>query len=441
MKNILSILSCLFFLIFSFSDYENNFGETEITKWQYGKTAAISLTYDDGSITQFTEAMPIMNRLGFPGTFYVITGEIAGSKYPPKFIGRPLQIIIQETKTIPTSEENFFERASALQYAGYEGTYEFHRNAYSAYSQGKIEEAHKVIEEAYSRIRAGKIKPGENINPETAQSAENSWEDFRRYAAQGHEFGSHTVSHPGLAVLDEPNMLYELEKSKEDILEQLGPQHTFSMEGPFGVSDPRVMEYLLKLYPAPRNIMRDPYLEILLRGSEKAPGTSAKEYVQWQKGPLSNTSLGEMKSWVDTALANDNTWLTLVFHGVEDVGWEPLKSKDIAAYFEYMKEKEEALWIATFKDVTKYLRERMNAEVNVEEENNELKISLTHSLDENLYDLPLTLRTYILSPDWKSVKVKQGENEQQVQVLNNKNSRYILFQALPNTEPIIISEI
>ena len=441
MKNLAFILSGLFFLNLSCAENGKDFGETEITKWQFGKAGAISITYDDGIKTQFTEAMPVMDSLGFPGTFYIITGEMEGSEYPPKFIGRPLEEIIQDTKTIPTGEDNFLERASALQYPGYDGTFQWHRDAYSAYRQEKMQEAYEIVDEAYSKIRAGEFKSGENINPETAYSAENSWDDMRRFAAQGHEFGSHAVSHPALAVLDEPNMLYELEKSKEDILNQMGPEHTFSMEGPFGVSDPRVMEYLLKVYMAPRNVMPDPYLEVLLRGSGKAPGTSDKDYVQWQKGPLSETSLGEMKSWVDTVLANDNIWLTLVFHGVDDVGWEPVSSEDFAAYFNYMKEREDSLWVATFGDVTKYVRERMDAEVSTEEEENKLNVSLTHSLDEKWYNLPLTLKTTILSPDLESVMVKQGENQQQVQVMNDENSRYILYQALPNAGPVTITEI
>ena len=441
MKSLHLILSGLFFLNLSCTGNEDNFGETEITKWQYGKAGAISITYDDGIITQFTKAMPVMDSLGFPGTFYIITGEIAGSKHPPKFVGRPLKEIIQETKSIPTNEENFFERASALQYPGYEGTFQFHRDAYSAYRQEKIQEAYKVVDEAYSRIRAGEFKPGENTNPEAGYSAENSWDDFRRYAEQGHEFGSHTVSHPALAVLDEPNMLYELEKSKEDILNQMGEEHTFSMEGPFGVSDPRVMEYLLDLYPAPRNIMVDPYLEVLLRGSGKEPGTSGKEYVQWQRGPLSATPLSEMKAWVDTVLANDNIWLTLVFHGVDEVGWEPVTSEDIAAYFHYIKEREDSLWVATFRDVTKYVRERKDAEVNTEEKDKELTVFLTHSLDQKWYKVPLTLKTEISSPELERVKVAQGENEQQVQVINDENGRYILYQALPNAEPVVITKL
>ena len=104
-------------------------GTTEITKWQYGKTAAVSLTYDDGSINQFRVAVPIMDSFAFPATFFIITGEIPGSHYHGTFVGRPAKDIVQETAAIPTNADNFFERASAIGFLGYEGTLEYHSQA------------------------------------------------------------------------------------------------------------------------------------------------------------------------------------------------------------------------------------------------------------------------------------------------------------------------
>src|SRR6476620_11729288 len=75
-------------------------GKTEITKWQYGKNGAVSLTYDDGSINQFRVAVPIMDSFGFPATFFIVTGQIPGSQYHGAFIGRPTKAIIEETATV-----------------------------------------------------------------------------------------------------------------------------------------------------------------------------------------------------------------------------------------------------------------------------------------------------------------------------------------------------
>lgn len=413
---------------------------TEITKWQYGRNAAVSLTYDDGSTNQFEKALPIMNRLGLPATFFIITGQIPGSQYQGKFIGRPVKEIIKETATQPTNKENFFERASAVGFLGYRGTIDYHTQAGALVDAGKEEEAYKVIDEVYKKVREGAFKPGYQSNNEVAEARGVTWDKIRTYAKQGHEFASHTVTHPRLAALDEANLLYELEKSKEDILKQLGPAYTFSAEGPYGTENERVMEYAHKIYPALRNRMPEPYLEEINRGSKVQPGTSKKEYVQWQRGATTKTPLPLMKSWVDTVAAHDNNWLVLVFHGVSGIGWEALPHELLDEYFEYIKAQEDKLWVATFGDVTKYMRQRMNAKVQTQEKEDKVIVSLTHDLDKNLYNLPLTLKSYV-SPDWKTVQVKQGEKAQQVQPQQDAKGTYVLYQAQPNAQSIELSGI
>ena len=94
---------------------------TEIAKWQDGKAAAISLTYDDNSANQFRVAVPLMRRFGLPATFHIITGEIEGSRYHGAFIGRPVGDVVRETARVPTGPDNFFERASAIGRLGLRG--------------------------------------------------------------------------------------------------------------------------------------------------------------------------------------------------------------------------------------------------------------------------------------------------------------------------------
>lgn len=418
---------------------EKHAGQTEICTWQYGKNGAVSITYDDASVNQFRTAIPIMNRLNLPGTFYIMTGQIPGSQYQGKFIGRPVKEIINETAKIPTNHQNFFERASAAGFLGFKGTLPYHAKAGSLYESGKVEEAYKHIDALYQKVRNGAFEPGHEMGPEANEALGIGWNDFKKYAAQGHEIASHTVTHPRLAVLDEVNLLYELEKSKEDLLTHIGPESTFSFEGPYGTENERVMQYMYKVYPASRNRMPEPYLEELNRSNKRNPGASDKEYVQWQRGPLSKTPLSLMKSWVDTLVAHDNIWLVLVFHGVDDVGWEALPHELLEEYFQYLKKKEDKLWVATFADVTKYMRERMNAKVQAEAKSGKILVELSHSLDKEMYDMPLTLKTYV-SPDWKAVKVKQANKEQQIRSEKDERGTYVLYQAAPNSQLIELSK-
>lgn len=436
--NRIAISLCIMFALAScLRDADGSFGETRITQWQDDKTAAISITYDDATINQFRKALPIMDSLGFKATFYINTADIPGSLFVPKYFGRPLIVIIQESAKTPTTKDNLFERASALRFLDIDNAVEAHNNAGSLYEQGKSEEAFKVIDDAFAIAR--KKNSGREVRPVLLTGEVITWEEIRTFAKNGHEFGNHTISHPRLAVLDEANLLYELEKGKEEIFNQLGPAHTFSAECPFGTENERVMDYAYKIHPALRNRMPEPFLVEINRSSSDVPGIDhGKAYVQWQRGPLKKHSAPEMKSWVDTLLTHDNVWLVLTFHGVDNVGWEAKPHQELKEYFSYMKQHEAKLWIAPFRDVTKYMRERMSSALKSEIEGEKIRITLSHSLDKSLYDIPLTLRTYIKS-DWKEVKVTQGNQFRTYQPQADQKGLYILYSAMPGESVIEIA--
>ena len=413
-------------------------GRTEITKWQYGKRGAVSLTYDDGTINQFRVAVPIMDSFGFPATFFIITDNIPGSQYHGTFIGRPTKIIIAEAGKIPTNRDNFFERASAIGYLGYDGMLDYHTRAGELYDEGKnAEQAYRLLDEAYAKLRQGRFSPRE---PHGSGSDPNviTWDELLKLSHR-YEFASHTVTHPRLAVLDEANLAYELEKSQKDILNHLGFKHTFSVECPYGTENERAVRAALLRYQLARNHMPDENVEDLDRGNDMDPATSDKEYVRWQRGALTETPMQLMKSWVDRTAEQDNVWLVLVFHGVDGIGWKPKTAAELTDYFGYINSKTGSLWVATFQDVGKYIRERHHATVSSFQDGDAISIVLRSDLGDMSYDLPLTLKTS-LPKTWRQVRVQQGERTTHVAVLETKDDHYALYQAVPNAEVVTLTE-
>jgi peptidoglycan/xylan/chitin deacetylase (PgdA/CDA1 family) len=406
-------------------------GKTEITKWQHGRNGAVSITWDDGSVNQFKVALPILNRLGIKSTFFIITGQIPGSQYQAKFVGRPLKQIIAETASVATNKENFYERASAAGHLGLIGTLDYHYKAGSLIDDNKPEAAYKVIDELYSKVRHGDFKPGVEHNTEYHDAHGTTWAQIKQYATQGHEFASHMVTHPRLAALDEPNMLYEMQKSRLDILNNLGIGYTFSAEGPFGTENERVVSYLSRVYPALRNRMPEPWLKEISRGNKDTPGNTDKPYVQYQRGATTKTPLPMMKAWVDTTMTRHDTWLVLTHHGVEGIGWEALPGAELDEYFTYLKNHEDKLWIATFGDVTKYMRERQSANVTTGAENGKLIIKVSYPLDKRFYTIPLTLKTY-LPAGWKNAAVTQNGKAVNADLMHDKKGDYVLYQVKAN---------
>ncbi|MDN3549852.1 polysaccharide deacetylase family protein [Mucilaginibacter aquaedulcis] len=415
-------------------------GKTEIAKWQYNRNGAVSITWDDGSINQFKVALPILNKLKLPATFFIITGQIPGSQYQGKFIGRPVKDIIKETATIPTNKNNFFERASATGYLGLIGPLDYHYKAGSLIDAGKTDAAYKAIDECYAKVRSGEFKPGVQHNDEWKDAHGTTWPQIKAYAAQGHEFASHMVTHPRLAALDETNLMYEAEKSRLDVLNHLGLQYTFSAEGPFGTENERAVSYLSKVYPALRNRMPEPWLKEISRGNKDTPGNTDKEYVQYQRGATTKTPLPMMKAWVDTAIARHDTWLVLTHHGVDGIGWEALPHQELDEYFTYIKNNQDKLWVATFGDVTKYMRERQSAKIQSNLMGNKITVSVNNPLNKTFYTLPLTLKTYLPS-SWKKVTITQGIKKQTVSTASDAKGTYALYQAIPNGTTVVLTGV
>ena len=424
-------------LISSCSENANLAGQTEITKWKDGKAGAVSITFDDGIRTQFSEVLPIMERLQLPATFFVITGPVKGSDYPAKFVGRPIKEIINETAHEPTNDGNFFERASAIRYSGYKGMQAYYDKADEFYESGKKENAYKEMDTAYAKVRSGKLLPGKDTSMEIANETGLSWDDLKQYASRGYEIASHSVTHAHLAIMDTANMLYELQKSRQDILDHLGAQYTFSAEVPFGIDDPRVMKTALPVYASLRNLMPEPYMKEINRGVKTQPVTTDKEYVQWQRGPLSKTTLTKMESWIDTTLAHNNIWLVLVFHGIDSVGWESLPHELLDSCFQYIKKNEPNLWVANFGDVGRYMRERIDTKVTSKLNADSISVLLSHSLDKNEYNIPLTLKTYVPT-HWGKVQVVQGDKITEAASQKDEKGTYVLYAADPDTTSIFL---
>jgi peptidoglycan/xylan/chitin deacetylase (PgdA/CDA1 family) len=378
-----------------------------------------------------------MKRLKMPATFFIITGPIPGSKYPGRFIGRPVQKIIDETATVPTSADNYFERASAAKYLGVVGAFAYYDHSANLYEDGNEDRAYKVMDSLYSKVRDGSFPKGLELSMEVAGEKGLTWDSIKRYASQGYEFSSHTITHAHMAVLDTTNMFYELDKSKQDIKDHLGDKYTFDAEIPFGIEHPRAMKYALPFYAALRNLMTDPYMQEINRGYKTQPGSSDKEYVQWQRGATTKTPLPMMQSWVDTTLVHDNIWLVLVFHGIDGLGYEALSHELLHTYFQYIKRHEDNLWVANFGDVAKYMRERMHASVNSDTTHNRIIVHLQHSLDKKVYDIPLTLKTYVPN-NWRNAQVTQDSHKHKFKVNADSKGNYILYRADPNKGTIEI---
>jgi peptidoglycan/xylan/chitin deacetylase (PgdA/CDA1 family) len=410
----------------------------------------MAITYDDSTLNQFRIALPLMNERGLVSTFFVVTGETPGSRFPPTFVGRPIMEVLRESATVPTTRENVFERASVIRYlADIERVEEAWQptgmggfNPRAAIQAGNYD----TIDAALARLRAtgvtyaaGRkpwvaVRSQEQGRPLASQPGGLSWNEFRLAAAQGHEFANHGISHPQLPVLDAANILYEVDSARQDLREQLGDKHTFSIEAPYGIDDDRVKDLLINRFPLTRNWVAasDDFMDGIMRPDQRDPATSTKPYVQWQRGPGPRTPMADMTGWVDKSIAT-GTWLVLVIHGVEGLGSSAMPADTLRTYFDYIaaRVQEGRLWVATFQDGAKYVRERMRSTIKTRPAGPAIEVTVSHALDPKMYDLPLTARTTVPA-QWTSVHFRQGPVTLTLPVQHQSDSAYVQYRIAPN---------
>ena len=74
----------------------------EITKWADNKAGAVSITFDDGHISDYILAVPALNERGFQGTFFITTDWIDNATWDEwRDVSNQGHEIASHTKTHP----------------------------------------------------------------------------------------------------------------------------------------------------------------------------------------------------------------------------------------------------------------------------------------------------------------------------------------------------
>ena len=281
-------------------------------------------------------------------------------------------------------------------------------------------------------MRRGQISAGEayGLAWNDGKRYPLTWDDLRRAAAEGHEIANHTISHPFMPALDEANIVYELEKANEDILEQMGPKHTFSAEIPYGIDDKRVSRIFASRFPVTRNWVTDDFMEGFMRNNQRDPSQSTKEYVQWQRGLSTRTTREMIKGWIDKSNEH-GIWFVLIIHGIEGIGYEPVTTDTLRNCFD---------------DIVDHQRTHVGCdlpgrhEVRARKDEQQRKDECLGRHDRSdgdslarkkLYDLPLTART-VIPGDWKLVRFKQGGDVRWLPIHREGDSSYVTYRIAPD---------
>ena len=256
-----------------------------------------------------------------------------------------------------------------------------------------------------------------------------NWSGFQEAVLQGHEVASHSKSHPNFGNLNVAQRADEMSGAKDAINTQIMGNHCLTFAYPFCAvgDDTQTAEYYISARTCqgqiesstPNNIMQ---VSSIICGTE---------------GPIKSSN--DFDNKVNSAIAS-NGWVVFLLHGIDnDGGYSPIESSVLQTHLEYMNEHRDELWIASYGEAVKYIKERdSSALVELSNTNNMITLEVTHGLSDVIYNVPISIQR-IIPIDWQSATVTQDGNAIESKIIEVDNEKFLQFDVIPNGGTIVIN--
>ena len=139
---------------------------------------------------------------------------------------------------------------------------------------------------------------------------------------------------------------------------------------------------------------------------------------------------------IDTAI-EEGKWFVHLMHTVG--GGEYEITKDVCDnHFAYIASKSDKVWAGSLNDVTKYIRERQNSKISynwIREK--AMSITVTDTLDDLLFDFPLTVKVNVPS-EWSEARCYMNRELAELEVVLENGNKYVYVNVIPDKGDIIL---
>ncbi len=286
----------------------------------------------------------------------------------------------------------------------------------------------------------------------------DTWPHYRELAAEGNEIGAHTVTHPDLTTLPVGNQYtpgtieYELYQSQKKIEEEIPDQKCISLAYPFCTYNDNVRAAAHRYFQAARTCGSDT-ISSNIYGMDWYSVSSSDVLFDQPRKTLSDDQ-DEFNSYtgmLQNKLIPNGKWTVFLAHevlpfsqissGAADAFYYPVSTEWLTELCQWIKQKSDngLIWVSTFGNVTRYIKERQNFSYTLLTSNSsEIQFSPVDGLDDSIYNYPLTVDVTVPA-GWKNIRVSQGENVSDVSTYTDGSNNYAKIDIIPDGGVVTLS--
>ncbi len=201
-----------------------------LARWSTGektKHPLLAITFDDGQLDNFLYAKPVLDKFGVRASFFVVVDGIEHNDilWYNRFAYAILRFYEQDAKAVHELLHEFNLVTTETP----------HNIAINLVEQLKT----LTSEERLAWVKRIENAIGGAVRPNWEGMM--NWAQLRKLAHDGHEIGSHSMSHPILPFCSDTELIYEVENSRRVIQEHLNiPVESFCY--PNGDYDKRILK-------------------------------------------------------------------------------------------------------------------------------------------------------------------------------------------------------
>lgn len=166
---------------------------------------SVVVTFDDGYADNYHVAMPLLNQVGVPATFYVTVGCVEQKKLPWPGRLRYALLTTRNSAWLDPDGQNWPLHEPMLRSKAFDRACEY-------CSKLAGSEQDRLVASIEFQLQSAL----------TSGPAMMTWDEVRSTVKQGHIIGSHTLSHPNMAHIKDDALRQEMSESKKILERELG---------------------------------------------------------------------------------------------------------------------------------------------------------------------------------------------------------------------------